>query len=489
MTQCEQAPHHIPPFGRRYDFCFHEEVIAAGAVVVSRLGQIADTPRRKSRFGPGIPDGDRRPARHRLVRSGIASVASTSLSIYPPGGKTVYAGRVLLTLLAAVLVAPVAACGASDDEQAAAPANRGEIVSVTPMPAMNASETSAYLDKWMYPLPQAGGVRRYSVEYRTVAADGAPTTASGLVVVPETENRRLRAVSYAHGTIVRRDEAPTADGETDRARATLFAAAGYLAVAPDYLGLGTGPGPHPYAHAPSEGTASADLLLAARALLDRQDRDLHPEVLVTGFSQGGQAALALARDLREGEVDGFGLGAVAAVSGPYAVQEVQAPAALDGRVDPRQAVVYLAYWITAMNRIYHLYDQPAEAFREPYAQNVEELFDGRHDMLRIGAGLPRTPQELLTPEFLSLALNPTGAALRAMADSDAVCDWQAGVPVRLYAAPGDRSVPFENAQRCMKSELGADAELIELGDLDHGGTVRAALPQILEWFRNTAPPA
>ncbi|WP_280434289.1 alpha/beta hydrolase [Nocardia carnea] len=400
-----------------------------------------------------------------------------------------HAGRVLLTLLTAVLVAPVAACGSSDDRQPTASVDRGAVVSATPMPAMNGPETSAYLDKWKYPLPQAHGVRRYQVEYRTITPDGAPTTASGLVVVPDTDDPRLRAVSYAHGTIVRRDEAPSAAGETDRAQATLFAAAGYLAVAPDYLGLGAGPGPHPYAHAPSEATASADLLLAARELLDRQGRGLHPEILVTGFSQGGQAALALARDLREGDVDGFGLRAVAAVSGPYAVQEVQAPAALDGRVDPRQAVVYLAYWITAMNRIYHLYDRPAEAFRQPYAQRVEELFDGRHDLLRIGAGLPRTPQELLTPEFLSLALNPTGAALRAMADSDAVCDWSAGVPVRLYAALGDRSVPFENAQRCTKSQLGADTELIELGDLDHGGTVRAALPQILDWFRNTAPPA
>lgn len=398
-----------------------------------------------------------------------------------------YAGRVLLTLLAAVLVVPVAGCGSRDD-RTTVPENRGQIVSATPMPAMNGPETSAYLDTWEYPLPQAGGVRRYRVEYRTVAADGAPTTASGLVVVPDADTARLRAVSYAHGTIVRRDEAPTEAGEADRARATLFAAAGYLAVAPDYLGLGTGPGPHPYAHAPSEGTASADLLVAARELLDQQGREIHSEVLVTGFSQGGQAALALARDLREGEVDGFGLRAVAAVSGPYAVQEVQAPAALDGRVGPRSAVVFLAYWIAAMNRIYHLYDRPAEAFRQPYAQRVEKLFDGRHDLLSIGAGLPLTPQELLTPEYLSLARNPTGPVLRAMADSDAVCDWTAGAPVRLYAAPGDRSVPFENSQRCMKSELGADAELIELDDPDHGDTVHAALPQILDWFRNTAPP-
>ncbi|MFI5719227.1 alpha/beta hydrolase family protein [Nocardia sp. NPDC051750] len=398
-------------------------------------------------------------------------------------------GRVLLMLLAVALVAPVAACGAAVERPSAAPAARGELVTAEQVMAMNGPQTSGYLAEWNYPVAQANGVRGYRVEYGTIGPDGAPTTASGLVVVPDTGNTQLRAVSYAHGTMVRRDEAPSVADGSDRARTAMFAAAGYLAVAPDYLGLGTGPGAHPYAHAPSEATASVDLLLAARTLLAQQEREVHPEALVTGFSQGGQAALALGKELSAGRAQGLSPGAVAAVSGPYEVQEVQAPAALDGRVEARQAVVFLAYWITAMNRIYHLYDRPADAFRPPYAQRVENLFDGHHDLLSISAGLPRTPQELLTPEFLELARNPTGPGLRAMADSDTVCDWDPGVPVRLYGTSADRSVPFENSQRCLKAELGADAELIDLGVADHGSTVNTALPQILDWFRNTAPPA
>lgn len=42
MTQCQQAPHHIPPLGGRYDFCFHEDVIVSGGFIVSRSGQIAE---------------------------------------------------------------------------------------------------------------------------------------------------------------------------------------------------------------------------------------------------------------------------------------------------------------------------------------------------------------------------------------------------------------------------------------------------------------
>ncbi|MGI5218366.1 hypothetical protein [Nocardia sp. CA-290969] len=398
--------------------------------------------------------------------------------------------RVLLTLLAVALVAPLSGCGAGDvAREEPGPAGRGDLVSATPIATMDAAQTRDYLTKWKYPVPRANGVRSYRVVYGTVGPDGAPTTASGLVVVPETDLPRLRTVSYAHGTIVRRDEAPSAAGESDRARTVLFAAAGYLAVAPDYLGLGSGPGPHPYAHAPSEASASADLLLAARTLLAEQGREIYPDILVTGFSQGGQAALALARELQAGAVRDARPGPVAAVSGPYAIQEVQAPAALDGRVEPRQAALFLAYWTTAMNRIHHLYDDPAAAFRQPYARQVEQLFDGDHDLLTIAANLPRTPAELLTPEYLELARSPTGAALRAMADSDTVCDWTPTAPVRLYAAPGDRSVPFENSQRCMKAELGASAELIDLGDIDHGATTTTALPLILDWFLKTAPPA
>ncbi|MGW0177987.1 hypothetical protein [Nocardia sp. NPDC003345] len=392
-------------------------------------------------------------------------------------------------LLSILLVLSGVACTDGDDRSAAEYPERGEVVTVTPVMEMTADRTADYLREWTYPVAGATAVGAYRVVYGTVAPDGTPATASGLVVVPETANPALRIVSYAHGTIVRRDEAPSADGETERARTVMFAAAGYAAVAPDYLGLGEGPGPHPYAHAPSEASASADLLTAARTVLADQGRDTRPDVLVTGFSQGAQAGLALARQLQEGAVAGFGLAASATVSGAYAVREVQAPGALDGRVDPKRAVLYLAYWITAMNRIYHLYDDPAEAFRAPYAPRIEELFDGHHDLLSVSAGLPRTPQELLTPRYLALAENPAGPALRAMTDSDTVCDWVPDAPVRLYAAPADRSVPFDNSRQCMKAELGGRAELIDLGDIDHGATVRAALPQILDWFRKTAPPA
>lgn len=365
---------------------------------------------------------------------------------------------------------------------------RGEVVSVAPVLRLTAQQTATYLSEHGNATPVTNGVSAHRVVYTTVDPRGVETTASGLVVLPGTDTHRLRVVGYEHGTITRRDEAPSADGEIERARAVMFAAAGYAVLAPDYLGLGTGPGRHPYAHAPSEATASVDLLRAARVLVAREGRELDGNVLVTGFSQGGQAAVALGRELQEGKAPGFAPAAVAAVSGPYDVRHAQAPAALDGRVVPRAAVIYLAYWITAMNDVYHFYDDPAEAFRPPYADRVERLFDGTHGLVDIALNLPATPERLLTPRYLDWARNPDGAAAQAMDDSDIGCDWVSAVPVRLYAAAGDRSVPYENARRCMRAPLGVRAELVDLGEIDHGDTARVALPQILDWFLRLAPP-
>jgi hypothetical protein len=43
-------------------------------------------------------------------------------------------------------------------------------------------------------------VTGYRLQYRTVDVHGRPTTASGLVVLPDGVTRRLPAIDYEHGT-------------------------------------------------------------------------------------------------------------------------------------------------------------------------------------------------------------------------------------------------------------------------------------------------
>ncbi|HEY4569292.1 MAG TPA: hypothetical protein VIH10_07495, partial [Kribbella sp.] len=253
----------------------------------------------------------------------------------------------------------------------------------------------------------------------------------------------------------------------------------------DYLGLGLGPGRPPYVDSKTETTASADLLLAARAFSARHGVALERDVLVTGFSQGGRATLGLGRALSRGEAGPFRLGEIRAVAGPYDLLGEELPAAFDGRLLPATATYYLAYLVTAWNRTVGLYGDPRDAFRSPYAKTVEGLFDGSHTDEEIVGGLPDSPEKLFTPAFLEKLQHPSGRYLRALQAADQIChDWTPRVPVHFYSGTKDTDVVAANADSCAASlrARGADVTVHSMGAVDHTGTAFAAYPEIIRAF-------
>ncbi|KAA6215353.1 hypothetical protein CP973_30720 [Streptomyces albofaciens JCM 4342] len=353
---------------------------------------------------------------------------------------------------------------------------------------MDAKQVAARLEKAGIDAAQVRyGVRAHRVVYRTRGVDGRPTTASQLFAVPTHGKRDLQVVSWLHGTTVYRGDVASVHGaSTDRAAALLFASTGRAVSAPDYLGLGVGPGPHPYGDPKATVTASVDALRAARAFARQDRRTLDRHVLVSGFSQGGPATMMVGRALQQGADPYFRLGALAPVAGPFDLSAFEAAAADDKVV---RSSLYLAYFATAWNRLYGLYDTPGQAFRAPYDQTVEALFDGDHKASEIAAALPTTSKELFTPEFLDTIRNPTGELRQRLNALDTTCDWHPDVPVHLYHATGDKDVAFENARYCQRrlTANGAVNRLTDVGDLDHNGTVRAALPLVVRQFDTVRP--
>jgi hypothetical protein len=399
------------------------------------------------------------------------------------------AGGVAAVALA--LSAGTASAGATGHSVPGRPgcACRGAVVSVVPVASFSAPQLAQSLKNlglgsWSASVHY--GVDGYRVIYRTISVDGSPSTASGLVVLPRRTARTLRIVEFGHGTTVPRLDAPSFYPESDGRLAGLVAAsAGFAAAAPDYLGLGAGPGPHPFLHAASEASASLDLLRASLAIAARHGRRLDPQVFVTGFSQGGQAAMALGHALQQGADPRLRLGALAPVSGTYDVAHAEFPAIFSGQIAPLSATFYLPYLILAWNRIYHLYQRPSQAFRAPYDHTMPILDDGYHTDEQIQAGLAPTVRALLTPRFLRLLHHPAGPLLRGLRINDATCGWQPHVPVRLYAARADRDSVIANAWHCQQAlrAHGADVPVIDVGPVDHDTSLVLALPQLLSWFQ------
>ncbi|WP_406514824.1 lipase family protein [Streptomyces sp. NBC_00873] len=360
------------------------------------------------------------------------------------------------------------------------------MISATPVVDMDAKEVTARLEKTGIQAAQVRyGVRAHRVVYRTVDMKGRPTTASELVAIPKNGEPGLRVVSWLHGTEVYRGEVASVNDEsTDRATALLFASTGLAVSAPDYLGLGEGPGSHPYGDPEATVTASVDALRAARTFAQRNGRSLDRRVLISGFSQGGPATMMVGRALQQGTDRYFRLGALAPIAGPFDLSGFEAAAA-DDKI--ARSSLYLAYFATAWNRMYGLYDTPGQAFRAPFDKTVETLFDGDHKASEIAAALPMTSKELFTDEFLQRVRNPTGKLRHRLQALDTTCDWRPEVPVHLFHAKGDKDVSVTNSQYCQRQLTAneADQELSDVGDFDHGTTVLKAVPQVVREF-NTA---
>lgn len=396
-----------------------------------------------------------------------------------------------LALVCAVTVLAATGCGEVDRRSSSPaaltayqqPAARGSVISATLVADLDAKEVVARLAKTGIDPAQARfGVRAHRIVYRTVDAKGRPTTASELVAMPKNDDRDLRVVSWLHGTQVYRGEVASVNDEApDRATALLFASTGRAVSAPDYLGLGKGPGIHPYGSPEATVSASVDALRAARSFARRDGRGLDRRVLVSGFSQGGPATMMVGKALQQGVDPYFRVGALAPISGPFDLSGFEAAAA-DDKV--ARSPLYLAYFATAWNRMYGLYDTPAQAFKHPYYKTVESLFDGDHQGREIAGALPETSEKLFTKEFLQKVRNPTGNLQRKLRVLDTTCDWRPEVPVHLFHAKGDKDVFFANSLHCQRQLIahGADQQLSDVGEFDHSTTVLKALPQVVDEF-------
>ncbi len=128
--------------------------------------------------------------------------------------------------------------------------------------------------------------------YSSQAVDGKTVAVSGTVAIPKGKAPKggWPVITWAHGTVGIADAcAPSRIGTQanyDSPLLNSWLKAGYAVVRTDYEGLGT-PGEHPYLIGVSEGRSVLDMARAARKL----DPSLSKDVVISGHSQGGHAAL------------------------------------------------------------------------------------------------------------------------------------------------------------------------------------------------------
>jgi prolyl oligopeptidase family protein len=303
--------------------------------------------------------------------------------------------RKIGVLGAAVVALGLAACGGTNSPTGAiaTSTNRGTLVAnpALRIAAISAADFTAQLNA--VPVGQqlmqlagapACGVDFYYIKYWTVGPDNSAQLASGAVMVPTgsaapcTGPRPI--VLYAHGITTDAayniadiaDSTNSAHSET-LITATVFAAQGYIVVAPNYLGYDVSNlGYHPFVNGAANAADMMDALTAARtALLSTFTPTTSDsgKLYVTGYSEGGYVAMATVKAM---QAAGQAVTASAPSSGPYAL-EAFGDAIFFGQVN-LGSTVFAPLVSTSYQHAYgNVYAQTSDVYTSTYASGIDTL--------------------------------------------------------------------------------------------------------------------
>lgn len=221
----------------------------------------------------------------------------------------------------------------------------------------------------------------YHMEYETVGGQGEAATASGAVMVPGGTGSSCSGARpvllYAHGTSTQKayniaDLVGTSGNINDEGvlLAAVFAAQGYIVVAPNYAGYDTSTlAYHPYLVADQESQDMTNALAAARSALPRLGASAGSKLFITGYSQGGYVALATLRAMQSA---GQTVTAAGPMSGPYAPSAF-GDAIFMGEVNG-SAVLNFTFVVDSYQHSYgNVYTAATDIFSPQYAANIGSL--------------------------------------------------------------------------------------------------------------------
>lgn len=293
----------------------------------------------------------------------------------------------------------------------------------------------------------------FRVRYFSPGVDGLPDTLSGMVAIPAGGTEAMPMVLFQHGTTDGRFDVPSSGEFFNILLEVGFAGQGFIVSSADYLGMGYSKGFHPYVHARTEATAGIDMLLAAREVCDLQQVEWSDFLFVSGYSQGGHAAMAAHREIQlEGiplEVTGS-----APMSGPYSISTEMKSRILSEEVYTYPA--YLPYLLHGYQTVYgNLYQDLTEFYREPYASIIRDellrpdysinyLNDTLNKALQLNEGAMK-PKLMFQDSILEGVRNDPDHRINvALRDND-VYDWVPDAPMRMFYCEADEQVVYTNA--------------------------------------------
>jgi hypothetical protein len=398
--------------------------------------------------------------------------------ILPLGSLAGFAAFSLGLSLAAIPATALAQSTAAPAQDAAA-SPRGSLISIEPVGFMSVARARQLAASYPGSITVENGADLFRVVYWS-RLSGRPERASGLLALPSGSQYVRGVFAYFRGTNVTRRFAPSEpdriDGDTE---AAVFGGNGFAVVVPDYFGMGVSPVPQPYLLTEPQVDASIDMLRAVSGHLSSQGYGRRHDLMMMGFSQGGQVVAGVHRALERRPLAGYRLRGSVGIAGPYDLRGTSVAIANRTCLN---CTGYIAWGTSAY--AHYLGHDLRDALRPQYAAIIPQLFDGTRTPIEMAQQLSVSMEELLTPEFHRALLADRDTWFSRALDDNQTWRWVPRIPFRAYFGEADVDVHPAASRRfhAYAAPRGGRVTLHSMGNVDHMDSAARTVPEALAWF-------
>lgn len=290
-------------------------------------------------------------------------------------------------------------------------------------------------------VPVRNGVDMYEITYRGLWVDSSVIIAKGVMFIPKTEKPSAEMV-YCHGTRISVAQDYGVQ-DLEQLICVMHAADNYVGIFPFYYGLGGGEKEHVYQDWWTEAMATVDMIKACREIYPKIGRNTTGQLFVTGYSQGGHAALSTHKMLESGNFPEIKLTASSPMSGAYDMTGEQAKTMF--RHYDRSH--YLPYLILSYQYAYHLIPGDVyKVFKAPYDEMIRKLFTQprNFDYGYIDSALPKIPSAIVQDSLVEKFKNDPNFPFTVKLKQNCLTDFVPKAPTMLCACMGDNEVMYQN---------------------------------------------
>jgi len=296
------------------------------------------------------------------------------------------------------------------------------------------------------------GYKAYKIPYTTTDEEGNEVQVSGLFVIPtglpEIVNSTLglSMVSDDHGTIFANREAPSVLGDANAVPAgssvILSSLGGFATLQPDYIGFGdSNEHYHPFIMKKSLANATVDFIKIVKTFATQNDINLNNQLFLTGYSEGGYAAMATLKKIEDENLTDLKVTMAAPMAGPYALKpmsDIVLHSDTLGGVPSFMANVGYAYA--------KAYNQDIETvINEPYASKLPTLFNGDFNRTQIDPQLvdvTKGDTGLFVGNFVTNYFTDDDHWFKKAMIENNLHTWAPKTPLRLVHCKGDDVIPY-----------------------------------------------